>query len=175
MAKRKRRRDLQKEAVWRGRVADQSESGMSVRGYCRSHDLSEPCFHWWKRELRRRDDTGFVGKGAENGGVKSGMAFTGKRKRTMETSPVSFAEIQVVADAKPERVVAEAGAERINEGSGPDSICRDEPRVEREADANRDNAIEVCLYGGRRIRVVSGFDEKTFLRVVALLDGVGRC
>lgn len=44
-----------REAYWRGQVAAWERSGQSVRGYCRSRGLSEAGFHFWKRELKRRD------------------------------------------------------------------------------------------------------------------------
>lgn len=44
-----------REAYWRGQVAAWKRSGESVRGYCRSRGLSEAGFHFWKRELKRRD------------------------------------------------------------------------------------------------------------------------
>lgn len=44
-----------REAYWRGHVAAWARSGESVRGYCRSRGLSEAAFHFWKRELKRRD------------------------------------------------------------------------------------------------------------------------
>ena len=49
-----RRRDLTKEALWRRHIEQQARGGMSIRRYCRMHGLSEPSFHTWKRELRRR-------------------------------------------------------------------------------------------------------------------------
>lgn len=54
MAKR-RARDLVKEAAWRRRVDRQAESGQSVRAWCRRHRVKETAFHWWRRELARRD------------------------------------------------------------------------------------------------------------------------
>ena len=53
-----RRRDPQKEAYWRGHVAGQAESGVSVPRYCREHGLSQPSFYVWRRELQRRDGEG---------------------------------------------------------------------------------------------------------------------
>ena len=44
-----------REAYWRGQVGAWERSGESVRGYCRSRGLSEAGFHFWKRELKRRD------------------------------------------------------------------------------------------------------------------------
>ena len=44
-----------REAYWRRQVGAWERSGESVRGYCRSRGLSEAGFHFWKRELKRRD------------------------------------------------------------------------------------------------------------------------
>ena len=50
-----RARDLTKEAAWRRRLARHADSGQSVRAWCRRHGLKEAAFHWWRRELARRD------------------------------------------------------------------------------------------------------------------------
>ena len=49
-----RRRDLRKEAHGRRHIDEQARWGVSIRQYCRIHGLSEPSFHAWKRELKRR-------------------------------------------------------------------------------------------------------------------------
>jgi len=48
-------RRAEKETCWRVHVGWQSSSGVSVRAYCLEHEISEPSFHWWRREIRRRD------------------------------------------------------------------------------------------------------------------------
>jgi hypothetical protein len=48
-------RDLQKEAAWRRRLSRHGTSGQSVRAWCRKHRVTETAFHWWRRELARRD------------------------------------------------------------------------------------------------------------------------
>ena len=50
-----RARDLTKEVGWRRRVDRQAGSGQSVRAWCRRHRVKETAFHWWRRELARRD------------------------------------------------------------------------------------------------------------------------
>ena len=50
-----RARDLAKEAAWRRRVDRHAESGQTVRAWCRRHRVKETAFHWWRRELARRD------------------------------------------------------------------------------------------------------------------------
>jgi transposase-like protein len=49
------RRDRTKEAFWRGRLTQQADSGLSVRAWCRKHEVKEAGFYWWRRELARRD------------------------------------------------------------------------------------------------------------------------
>jgi len=49
------RRDPAKESFWRQQVSGQADSGLSVRAFCRQHDLKEVSFYWWRRELVRRD------------------------------------------------------------------------------------------------------------------------
>ena len=51
-----RERDESKELYWREQVARQAASGRSVRGYCAGAGLSESRFHWWRRELREREE-----------------------------------------------------------------------------------------------------------------------
>lgn len=50
-----RARDLAKEAAWRRRLARHADSGQAVRAWCRRHGVKEATFHWWRRELARRD------------------------------------------------------------------------------------------------------------------------
>jgi hypothetical protein len=73
---RKTRRDLKKAAFWRRMVAGQARSGVSVRVWCRRHELRESAFYWWRAQLARRD--------AE--------------------APPPFAPVQVVADMPPSEV-----------------------------------------------------------------------
>ena len=37
--------------LWRQRVAQQKDSGQTVRAFCREHKLSEYSFYWWRRQL----------------------------------------------------------------------------------------------------------------------------
>jgi transposase-like protein len=47
-------RNAQKERFWRRAIRQQLRSGQSVREYCRDHEVSEPSFYAWRRELKRR-------------------------------------------------------------------------------------------------------------------------
>ena len=48
-------RSSEKEAYWRWHVEIQAAGSLSIRGYRRKHGLSEPSFHAWRRELKKRD------------------------------------------------------------------------------------------------------------------------
>lgn len=80
-------RSLERELFWRGHVEGQSRSGESVRGYCRSHGLSEAGFHFWRRELARR--------ARERGAVGSSEGRTTTSKKA---GRVRFVEMRVSSD-----------------------------------------------------------------------------
>jgi hypothetical protein len=50
----KRRSGSEREAYWRGVVDGFGGSGLSVREYCVSVQVSQPSFYWWRREFARR-------------------------------------------------------------------------------------------------------------------------
>jgi transposase-like protein len=47
--------DKSKERFWRGMFRQWQRSGMSVRAFCRTHDLAEPSFYFWRSTLAERD------------------------------------------------------------------------------------------------------------------------
>jgi hypothetical protein len=49
------KRDSKREAFWRGVLARQRESGISVRAFCRREKVSEPSFYAWRRVVCQRD------------------------------------------------------------------------------------------------------------------------
>jgi hypothetical protein len=48
-------RDPTKERRWRRLLQQWRRSGMTGRDFCAEHQLSEPSFYTWKREIARRD------------------------------------------------------------------------------------------------------------------------
>jgi len=52
-----RARSLAKERVWRRHVTRQAAGRLSVREYCHRHDLAEPSFYAWRRQLAQRDQS----------------------------------------------------------------------------------------------------------------------
>ena len=53
-------RSVQRESLWRTHLKKQRESGELIRGYCQRCGLSEPAFHFWRREIVRRDQESAV-------------------------------------------------------------------------------------------------------------------
>ena len=51
-----RMRSEAKERLWREQVSSWQRSGLSIRQYCQQHQLNEPNFYAWRRELARRDE-----------------------------------------------------------------------------------------------------------------------
>jgi transposase-like protein len=45
------RRDRKKEKFWQGMLERQSVSGLSIRAWCRKHNLHEHAFYWWRVRL----------------------------------------------------------------------------------------------------------------------------
>ena len=41
----------QRRELWCQRVAQQKNSGQTVRAFCRAHKLSEHSFYWWRRQF----------------------------------------------------------------------------------------------------------------------------
>jgi len=48
-------RDLGRERYWRQVLARRESSGATVRAFCRQEGISESSFHYWRREIARRD------------------------------------------------------------------------------------------------------------------------
>ena len=50
-------RDLTRERLWRERVTTWSKSGLGIREFCRRYTIPETSFHFWRRELRTREQS----------------------------------------------------------------------------------------------------------------------
>lgn len=49
------RRDVAKERFWRRMLKRLDRARLTVRTFCRKHDISEHPFYSWRREIKRRD------------------------------------------------------------------------------------------------------------------------
>ncbi len=62
------KRSEEKRAYWRSVLERQQKSGLSVRQFCREHQVSEASFHSWKRKIAGCDRD--VDTSSEDGGQK---------------------------------------------------------------------------------------------------------
>ena len=51
----RRPRDLAKEQFWRRMIRLQRQTDLLISAFCRGEGLKIANFHWWRRELNRRD------------------------------------------------------------------------------------------------------------------------
>ena len=70
------RRSPEKEAYWRKMLHRQERSGLTVRQFCKDHELSEGSFFSWKREIAIRDRkaAGTTENGSSSSRVKPAVA-----------------------------------------------------------------------------------------------------
>jgi hypothetical protein len=47
----------EKAEFWKLAIAEQGESGLSIKAFCRQQSLSEPSFHSWKRKLKKQNQS----------------------------------------------------------------------------------------------------------------------
>ena len=45
----------QRRELWRHRIAEQENSGQSIRAYCRERELKEHAFYGWRGRLRKQN------------------------------------------------------------------------------------------------------------------------
>ena len=69
------RRDLGLERQWRERMVGWRASGLSVREFCQRRGLTEPTFHYWRRELRTRDSAASTAAMSSSSVKKSRPSF----------------------------------------------------------------------------------------------------
>ena len=48
-------RDLKREQIWRRHLEQHISSGLTARAYCRTNELRETSFFYWKKEIAKRD------------------------------------------------------------------------------------------------------------------------
>lgn len=135
-----KRRDPKKEASWRRQVRRQARSGMTVRGWCLDQQVSEATFHWWRRELARRD--GELKKSTRTGEQKKPTRAQ-QRTRPAASSP-AFVPVRVAADDR-------------DDGGG-----RDDPQA-------GESQIEIALPDGRCVRVTGSVDRQALADVLGVL------
>ena len=91
-----RERRAEKERFWRGEVAGQAASGISVRAWCQRRAISELSFYHWRAELKRRRATSLSSAPAAQRAKRLNRAVATNFvpvRLTTSTSQVEFALI----------------------------------------------------------------------------------
>ena len=70
-----KRRDVEKERYWKKVIREAARSGLSIREYCRQHDLRESQFHWWQRKLKDGRQEGRLRGQGGGGGSKASFVL----------------------------------------------------------------------------------------------------
>lgn len=52
-----RLKQTERRELWRQRIAQQENSGQTIRAYCREHKLGEHSFYQWRQQLRSSTET----------------------------------------------------------------------------------------------------------------------
>ena len=68
-------RDVEKERYWRQVIREAARSGLSIREFCRQHDLKESRFHWWQRTLKNRSQERTLRRQNGSGEAKGPASF----------------------------------------------------------------------------------------------------
>ena len=91
-----RMRSEAKERLWREQVTSWQRSGLSIRQYCQQHQLNEPNFYAWRRELARRDEVGGISSKSVQRPKPSSVTWM---PLTVEPSTVPVVEVQLPTGA----------------------------------------------------------------------------
>lgn len=51
-----KKRDAKREGFWRRALRRRAKSGMTITEFCASEDLKPTAYHYWQREIKRRDE-----------------------------------------------------------------------------------------------------------------------
>ena len=150
-----KRRDPKKEASWRRQIRRQARSGVTVRAWCLAHQVSEATFHWWRRELARRDaeQTPAAGRGWQEG-----RRHRREHRKTATT-------LQPVP-----RVALSPAFVPVRVGPTDSRVRPTDPRANSNVPHAIGSHIEIALPDGRCIRVIGQVDRQMLADVLSALE-----
>ena len=105
-------RDLQLEAQWRKALSRQQRSGVTAREFCRREGVKESAFHFWKRELTRRD----AESPARHVGNRSSIGRRERAARLPSLVPVMIGPANLQHTAAIEVVLSQGVSVRVAAG-----------------------------------------------------------
>jgi len=153
-------RDVGLERRWRRIMSEQRRSGLTVREFCRRGKLAETSFHYWRRELRRRQAESspvepFPRRQSEPSGrrqaeraSRGSMKSSSRRRvrRSGRSVVPSFVAVRVE-----EHGVGTSGGDGRHPAGGH---------------------MEIVLRCGRHVRVTGPVDRAALADVVSALEGL---
>jgi transposase len=118
-----------KEAYWRKMLRRQQRSGLTVRQFCKDHELSEASFFSWKREIaiRDRQAAGTTENGSSSSRVKPAVA--------QQVNPSPFIPLRLTGTSTIELVHPRGHVLRIPAGFDGDCLQKVLQLLDRERDA----------------------------------------
>ena len=137
-----------KERFWRDMVARFEADDCAAREFCRRHRLAESAFHFWRRELVRRD-------------AQDAANFQ---------NPHRPASADKAVDAQDPRTLPNFNSSANDRAATPlfqSVVIR--PAKRRDDDASC-TPIDLRLRGGHVLRIRAGFDAGTLRQLLQLLD-----
>ena len=95
-----------KQELWQQRISDWEQSGMEIRAWCLKHHIEEQQFHYYKRQLKHKQDTSQVPMFAE---VSLGSSASTTRTASIEnrlTLYVQGMKLIIPDDFQPETLLS---------------------------------------------------------------------
>ncbi len=151
MAKSGHRPDPAKERFWRRTIKRWERDDLTIRAFCEQEQLSAASFHWWRGELKKRDQPSsrsMVNRAKSRSRKRSTSQHSVLRQTA--SPPTSASSTSWSPSFVPVRVASETSAF-----------------------AGRD-VMEILLRNGRVVRVSPTVDTEALSKVVAMLEG-GTC
>jgi len=158
-------RGVIKEAFWRRMVQAQSDSGLSIRAWCRDQGLKDTTFYWWRRELTRRDTTSgspaFLSQ-PPTSRVHQPPGRAGRDSAKIAVRPSSRQGQRATSVALPKRT------EPIDT---PPSFVPVHVAKDNAGAGDRGSQIEIMWPDGRSVRVTGMVDRQALANVLDVLAG----
>ncbi len=153
-------RGVTKEAFWRRMVQAQSDSGLSIRAWCRDQGLKDTTFYWWRRELIRRDT------------ASNSPAFLSQRPASRVCQQPSRdpakATVKPSTRKRATSVALLKQAEPIDSSTSfvPVHVANDNTNAD-----DRGSQIEIMCLDGRSVRVTGTINRQALADVLDVLAG----
>jgi hypothetical protein len=184
--KKRFRRDPEKEQLWRQRLDEQKKSNLKIVDYCRRTGLSAASFHWWKNEIRKRDDENnkhvdnLFQKANETCQVKENTKDTLSPKPGLTKNTLS-APKPCLETPKQENRHADPAVRPTEKNHAPAfaeiSLTSTTTNKERPLEdhiagnSSKSHGIEIVLNTGRLIRIRNRSDIDLLIAVTDALEG----